>query len=148
MFQGVTKNRPLIRHFPHCNHLATSYNLELDANNLKHGDTMKRKVLKIGGTYAANFWKAKGYLCQERAHAAKNIDNVWMLADGRALDSALDVCRAAFNRHEETTLNAVCFYRHEYRHSYIYRKSYEMKMDCYLVFFEMLTAYLGLKKDC
>ena len=106
---------------------------------------MKKQVLKIGGNYAANFWRFEARYFHDLANAVEGRDVVSMKVDGRALDNAFDVCRKAFNQHETTKLYALGCYGYEYRDSYMYRHSLEMKYACFFVFSGMLTAYLGLE---
>ena len=106
---------------------------------------MGKQVLRIGGNYAASFWRFEARYFQDLADAVEGWDVVSMKVDGRALDNAFDVCRKAFNQHETTKLYALGCYGYDYIHSYMYRHSVEMKNACFFVFSGMLSAYLGLE---
>lgn len=97
---------------------------------------MKKQIMKIGGQYAASFWKMKGRYFQEVAEDAKDWDAAFLYADGRALDEALEVCRVSWVE-----------WRIQKDNSLLSRWAYCEKMDCYIVFFEMLAVYLGIEKE-
>jgi len=105
------------------------------------------KILKTSGKRYSTYLETQARRLNDAAGQARQESVVELPADGAALDTAYDVCRYCFNEFQRTAND---FYkdRESWSKRYFFDYAIEKRSNAIKMFFDLLSAYLGIDKDC
>lgn len=104
-----------------------------------------KKYARVSGKRAAIYLGAQARRLDDAAGQARKEAEVELPADGAAIDTAYKVCRYCFNQYSSTIRN---WKRNRGFYEYAMQRDENDKIYSFLMFCDLLTAYLGLEKDC
>lgn len=104
-----------------------------------------KKYARVSGKRAATYLETQARRLNDAAGQARQEAEVELPADGAAIDTAYKVCRYCFNKYSSTIRN---WKRNRVYYEYAMQRDRTNKIYNFLMFCDLLSAYLGLDKDC
>ena len=102
------------------------------------------KYYKVSGKRAAYYLGTQARRLNDAAGQARQEAAVLLPADGAAVDTAFKLCRFCFNQYSNTVRE---WARNRGYYKYAMQRDKKDKIDSFLMFCDLLSAYLGIKKD-
>lgn len=103
------------------------------------------KYYKTSGKRAAYYLETQARRLNDAAGQARQEAAVLLPADGAAVDTAFELCRYCFNEYRRTEKDWKK--DREWLTSFYFKRAQDEKIYSFLMFCDLLSAYLGIEKD-
>ena len=106
-----------------------------------------KKYVRVSGKRAAIYLRTQAQRLNDAAGQARQEAEVELPADGAAIDMAFKLCRYCFNEYRRMK-KALKKNRENRACQFYFTCAQDERFDSFLMFCDLLTANLGIDKDC